>query len=122
VRRSPQASRRSRSIPRRTTRRRVRQPGPRVASEGEAITVQAHDFPSQAIAKAIPYGVYDIAANEGFINVEITAETAQLAVASIRAWWDDEGSEPYRSARALQITADGGGGHGNRITRWKTEL
>jgi transposase len=90
--------------------------------KGEAIKVGVHDFPSQAIGKAIPYGVYDIAANEGFVNVGITAETAQLAVASIRAWWQDLGSERYPSAHALQITADCGGGNGNRIRLWKTEL
>jgi hypothetical protein len=89
---------------------------------GDPITVSAHDFPSQAIGKAIPYGVYDIASNEGFVNVGITAETAQLAVASIRAWWQDLGSERYPNAGALQITADCGGGNGNRVRLWKTEL
>jgi transposase len=89
---------------------------------GDPITVSTHDFPSQAIGKAIPYGVYDIASNEGFVNVGITAETAQLAVASIRAWWQDLGSERYPNAGALQITADCGGGNGNRVRLWKTEL
>jgi transposase len=89
---------------------------------GEPIKVSTHDFPSQAIGKAIPYGVYDIASNEGFVNVGITAETAQLAVASILAWWQDLGSERYPTARTLQITADCGGGNGNRIRLWKTEL
>ena len=91
-------------------------------ASGDPITVSTHDFPSQAIGKAIPYGVYDIASNEGFVNVGITAETAQLAVASIRAWWQDLGRERYRTAQALQITADCGGGNGNRIRLWKTEL
>jgi hypothetical protein len=91
-------------------------------AKGDAIKVSTHDFPSQAIGKAIPYGVYDIAANEGFVNVGITAETAQLAVASIRAWWQDLGRERYPAAHALQITADCGGGNGNRIRLWKTEL
>jgi transposase len=90
--------------------------------EGEPIMVSTHDFPSQAIGKAIPYGVYDIASNEGFVNVGITAETAQLAVASIRAWWQDLGRERYPNAGALQITADCGGGNGNRVRLWKTEL
>ena len=88
----------------------------------DPIKVSTHDFPSQAVGKAIPYGVYDIAANEGFVNVGITAETAQLAVASIRAWWQDLGQERYRTAGSLQITADCGGGNGNRIRLWKTEL
>ncbi len=91
-------------------------------ASGDPIKVSTHDFPSHAIGKAIPYGVYDIASNEGFVNVGITAETAQLAVASIRAWWQDLGRERYPAATALQITADCGGGNGNRIRLWKTEL
>ena len=91
-------------------------------AKGDPIKVSTHDFPSQAVGKAIPYGVYDIAANEGFVNVGMTAETAQLAVASIRAWWQDLGQERYPAARALQITADCGGGNGNRVRLWKTEL
>ena len=89
---------------------------------GEPIRVLTHDFPSQATGKAIPYGVYDIAANEGFVNVGITAETAQLAVASIKAWWEDLGRERYPGATSLQITADCGGGNGNRVRLWKAEL
>jgi transposase len=89
---------------------------------GEPIRVSTHDFPSQATGKAIPYGVYDIAANEGFVNVGITAETAQLAVASIKAWWEDLGRERYPGATSLQITADCGGGNGNRARLWKAEL
>jgi hypothetical protein len=89
---------------------------------GEPIKVLTHDFPSKATGKAIPYGVYDIAANEAFVNVGITAETAQLAVASIKAWWEDLGRERYPGASALQITADCGGGNGNRVRLWKTEL
>ena len=89
---------------------------------GEPIRVSTHDFPSQATGKAIPYGVYDIAANEGFVNVAITAETARLAVASIRAWWEDLGRERYPGATSLQITADCGGGNGNRVRLWKAEL
>jgi hypothetical protein len=91
-------------------------------AKGDPIKVSTHDFPSQATGKAIPYGVYDIAANEGFVNVGITAETAQLAGASIRAWWQDLGRERYQTARALQISADCGGGNGNRIRLWKAEL
>jgi hypothetical protein len=89
---------------------------------GDPVKVSTHDFPSQALGKAIPYGVYDIASNEGFVNVGITAETAQLAVASIRAWWQDLGTERYPAATVLQVTADCGGGNSNRIRLWKTEL
>jgi transposase len=91
-------------------------------SAGQPPKVNTHDFPSMAIGKAIPYGVYDIAANEGFVNVGITAETAQLAAASIEAWWQDLGRDRYPDARWLQITADCGGGNGNRIRLWKVEL
>jgi transposase len=85
----------------------------------DPIRVSTHDFPSQAIGQAIPYGVYDIASNEGFVIVGITAETAQLAAASIQAWWQDLGQERYPAAGALQITADCGGANGNRIRLWR---
>ena len=91
-------------------------------AKGQPVNTLTHDFPSDAKGKAIPFGVYDIAANEGYVNVGITAETAQLAVASIRAWWEDLGRERYRDATALQITADCGGGNGNRTRLWKREL
>jgi transposase len=91
-------------------------------AKGQPVKTLTHDFPSDAHGKAIPFGVYDIAANEGYVNVAITAETAQLAVASIRAWWQDLGRQRYRDATALQITADCGGGNGNRTRLWKLEL
>ena len=90
--------------------------------KGSPPRVNTHDFPSMATGKAIPYGVYDIASNEGFVNVAITAETAQLAAASIQAWWEDLGRERYPDATSLQITADCGGGNGNRTRLWKVEL
>jgi len=91
-------------------------------AKGQPVKTLTHDFPSDAEGKAIPFGVYDIATNEGYVNVGITAETAQLAVASIRAWWQDLGCERYPDAAALQITADCGGGNGNRTRLWKLEL
>ena len=91
-------------------------------AKGQPVKTLSHDFPSDAKGKAIPFGVYDIAANEGYVNVGITAETAQLAVASIRAWWQDLGRARYPQATALQITADCGGGNGNRTRLWKLEL
>jgi len=91
-------------------------------AKGDPVKALTHDFPSDAKGKAIPFGVYDIAANEGYVNVGITAETAQLAVASIGAWWQDLGRERYPDAAALQITADCGGGNGNRTRLWKLEL
>ncbi len=91
-------------------------------AKGQPVETLSHDFPSDAKGKAIPFGVYDIAANEGYVNVGITAETAQLAVASICAWWQDLGRARYPQATALQITADCGGGNGNRTRLWKLEL
>ena len=67
-----------------------------------------HDFPLPELGKAAPYGVYDIPANEGFVNVGISADTAQFAVASIRNWWYSMGIKRYPSAKRLLITADGG--------------
>lgn len=81
-----------------------------------------HDFPLPDKGKAAPYGVYDIAANEGFVNVGISADTAQFAVASIRNWWLSMGKERYPNADKLLITADGGGSNGSRNRLWKTEL
>jgi transposase len=91
-------------------------------AKGQPVKTLSHDFPSDAKGKAIPFGVYDIAANEGYVNVGITAETAQLAVASICAWWQDLGRARYPQATALQITADCGGSNGNRTRLWKLEL
>ena len=81
-----------------------------------------HDFLLPGMGKAAPYGVYDIAANEGFVNVGISADTAQFAVASIRNWWLSMGKERYPDANKLLITADGGGSNGSRNRLWKTEL
>ena len=89
---------------------------------GEPELVRVHDFKDKELGKAIPFGVYDIAANHGFVNVGITNETAAFAVASIRSWWEQLGKECYPKASTLQITADCGGGNGNRTRLWKTEL
>ena len=97
-------------------------PGCEWRPKGAPAAVLTHDFPSDAIGKAIPYGVLDIAANQGFVNVGITNETAQFSVASIRAWWQQLGRERYPEARSLTITADCGGSNGNRTRLWKTEL
>lgn len=90
--------------------------------KGEPVAVNVHDFPDKELGKAIPYGVYDIGADKGFVNVGITKETAAFAVASIRSWWEQLGKERYPDATTLQITADCGGGNGNRIKLWKVEL
>ena len=81
-----------------------------------------HDFPLPELGKAAPYGIYDVGSNEGFVNVGISADTAQFAVNSIRMWWLQMGKEQYPNASALYITADGGGSNGSRCKLFKTEL
>ena len=89
--------------------------------KGQPELVRVHDFKDKELGKAIPFGVYDIAANHGFVNVGITNETAAFAVASIRSWWQQLGKQRYPEAHTLHITADCGG-NGNRTRLWKTEL
>jgi hypothetical protein len=90
--------------------------------EGQAPNVNTYDFPSMADGKAIPYGIYDIAQDTGFVSVGIDRDTAQFSVAAIRAWWQQLGHERYPDAQNLTITADCGGSNGNRTRLWKTEL
>jgi len=89
---------------------------------GAPVEVNTHDFPSQASGRAIPYGVYDLAHNEGWVSVGIDHDTAAFAVASIRSWWQHLGAERFPAASTLTITADCGGSNGNRTRLWKTEL
>jgi len=86
------------------------------------VKVNVHDFPSLDIPRAYPYGVYDIARNRGFVNVGTDHDTGAFAVASIRGWWRNEGRSLYSEARALLVTADGGGSNGSRLRLWKLEL
>lgn len=90
--------------------------------QGEPELVDVHDFPDEALGKAIPYGVYDIAANDGFVSVGTDHNTPVFAVASIAAWWEQVGSKRYPNARELFITADAGGSNGYRSRVWKYEL
>ena len=84
--------------------------------------VDVHDFPGDAIGKAIPYGVYDVADNSGFVNVGTDHDTPVFAVTSIEAWWKRMGSKRYPTATELFITADAGGSNGYRARVWKFEL
>ncbi|MFE4518052.1 ISAzo13 family transposase [Kitasatospora sp. NPDC056783] len=91
--------------------------------EGEPAQVKTHDFlDRQGPGKAIPYGIYDIAANTGWVNVGTDHDTAAFAVASIRRWWQARGRHDYPDATRLLITADAGGSNGHRTRAWKTEL
>jgi hypothetical protein len=86
------------------------------------IPVQGHDFPSPAVPRAYPYGIYDIGRNAGFVNVGTDHDTGAFAVASIRGWWRSEGRRLYPEAQSILITADGGGSNGWRLRLWKLEL
>jgi transposase len=90
--------------------------------KGEPELVRTHDFKDKELGKAIPYGVYDLANNEGWVSVGIDHDTAAFAVASIRSWWEHLGAERFPGASTLTITADCGGSNGNRTRLWKTEL
>ena len=92
------------------------------APAGAPVQVNTHDFPSQAQGRAIPYGIYDLAHDEGCVAVGIDHDTSQFAAASIRAWWQHLGHERFPDATTLTITADCGGSNGNRTRLWKTEL
>ena len=88
----------------------------------QAVSVLANDFPSDADGKAMPYGVYDMARNLGFVGVGLSHETAEFAVDVIRHWWWAEGCQAYRGRTELLIQADAGGANGYRSWLWKWEL
>ena len=89
--------------------------------KGQPVKVNGHDFPS-GVAKAIPYGVYDLAANDGFVSVGVDHDTAAFAVGAIRAWWYNVGAKRYPDSTRLLVTADAGGSNGYRLRAWKVEL
>jgi Rhodopirellula transposase DDE domain len=90
--------------------------------KGDPEIVRVHDFRDPELGKAIPYGVYDIANNQGLVSVGINHDTAQFAANSIRRWWDDMGSQRFPRASELMITADGGGSNSYRSRLWKVAL
>lgn len=90
--------------------------------KGQPENVRVHDFIDKELGKAIPYGIYDLASNEGWVSVGITHDTAQFAVASIRRWWVEMGAAHFPRARKLMITADGGGSNSSRNRLWKVTL
>jgi len=90
--------------------------------KGQPAAVRTHDFPGDSTGNAIPYGVYDVTADAGWVNVGTDHDTAAFAVESIRRWWSARGSQDYPDARRLLITADAGGSNGYRTRAWKAEL
>jgi hypothetical protein len=89
---------------------------------GEPELVDVHDFPGDAVGKAIPYGIYDVASNEGFVSVGVDHDTPVFAAKSLEAWWTKVGQSRYPNARELYITADAGGSNSARSHVWKQQL
>ena len=90
--------------------------------KGQPEPVRVHDFVIPELGKAVPYGVYDLAANAGWVNAGISHDTAAFAVESIRRWWHELGAARYPNATRLLITADCGGSNGARLRLWKREM
>jgi Rhodopirellula transposase DDE domain len=89
---------------------------------GPPVRVRAHDFPEKGAPKAVPYGIYDLDADTGWVSVGCDGDTAAFAVATLRRWWDGEGRHRYPGADRLLITADAGGANGYRVRAWKQQL
>ncbi len=89
---------------------------------GHPEPVRVHDFLDRQLGKALPYGVYDVAANQGWVSVGIDHDTAAFAVATVQRWWEQMGRSTYPTATELLITADCGGSNGSHTRLWKTEL
>lgn len=96
--------------------------GREYSEKSKPIEVKGHDFIDKKLGKVIPYGIYDIGLNKGWVSVGISADTAQFAVNSIRTWWVVKGNKQYPEATEILITADCGGSNGNRTKPWKVEL
>jgi len=90
--------------------------------KGQPEEVDVHDFPDPDLGKVIPYGVFDLTQNEGWVSVGIDHDTAQFAVQAIGRWWKKMGTKRYPNAKELLITADGGGSNGSRCRLWKVAL
>ena len=90
--------------------------------QGQPEEVRVYDFKTPDLGRATPYGVYDLAANAGWVNVGLDRDTAAFAVESIRRWWEEDGQARYPEARRLLITADGGGSNGSRRRLWTWEM
>jgi predicted ArsR family transcriptional regulator len=89
--------------------------------KGTPVEVRGHDFKDKALGHAIPYGIYDLAADEGWVSVGITSDTASFAVNSIISWWEHLGKARYPDAQTLTITADSGGSNNPRTRLWRLE-
>ncbi len=90
--------------------------------KGSPVRVNVHDFPDPELGKAIPYGIYDVTANTGWVSVGADHDTSAFAVETLRRWWNNVGRARYPDADRLLICADGGGSNGSRVRAWKIEL
>jgi hypothetical protein len=90
--------------------------------KGSPVPTNVHDFMDKELGKAIPYGVYDVSTNTGWVSVGTDHDTSAFAVATLRRWWDTIGRRRYPHADRLLICADGGGSNGYRVRAWKVEL
>jgi len=90
--------------------------------QGRPQEVRVHDFQDPALGKAIPYGVYDVTNNQGWVSVGIDHDTARFAAQTLRRWWEEMGCRRFPRARELLITADGGGSNSSRSRLWKVAL
>jgi Rhodopirellula transposase DDE domain len=90
--------------------------------QGEPEDVRVHDFLIKELGRAVPYGIYDLACNAGWVSVGMSSDTSAFAVQTIRRWWQEVGQLRYPCATRLTITADGGGSNGSRVRLWKREL
>src|SRR5207253_10289351 len=97
-------------------------PGQEWQPQGQPEEVRVHDFKDPELGKAIPYGVYDVTNNQGWVSVGIDHDTAYFATASIRRWWQEMGTCRFSRATELLITADGGGSNSSRTRLWKVAL
>lgn len=96
--------------------------GKEICPKGCPERVNVHDFPDPILGRVSPYGVYDLARDEAWVNVGTDNDTSEFAVESIRRWWNNMGSESYPDAKLLYITADAGGSNGYRVRLWKQSL
>jgi hypothetical protein len=90
--------------------------------KGNPEEVRVHDFLIKELGRAVPYGIYDLAANAGWVSIGMNHDTAAFATNAIRRWWQEIGRVRYPEAKCLTITADGGGSNGSRVKLWKREL
>lgn len=100
----------------------LKNPGRVLRRAQNPVRVETHDFPKKELGKAIPYGVYDLQNNEGFVSVGISHDTAQFAVAAIERWWRKLGRKRFPKATRLLVTADCGGSNSPRTRLWRLEL